>query len=105
MKAYVMTLPLGISRAREVNDIEGLRQVLGDFGFIDFNVSRTSETAYSIQISRTRIPEARGGVMDVEETVGGLVDDLLRLTVGHHVEFLGSDGGSSIKVRFTNNKK
>lgn len=105
MKAYTMTLPLGISRAREDEDIAGLRDVLGDFGFIDFNVSRTSPTTYSIRIQRSQVREARGGTMELDETVGGAVDDLLRLTYGEHVEFLGTDGGSSVKVRFTSKKK
>lgn len=91
MKAYVMTLPLGILRAREQADIEGLREVFGSFGSIDFNLSRTSNSAYSVSIKRSRTREARGGVIEIEETVGGLGGDRLGLTHGEQVAFLGND--------------
>jgi hypothetical protein len=99
-----MTLPLGISRARDDEDIDSLREVFGSFGFMDFNVSRTSKTTYSIRIKRSQVGEARGGTMELDETVGGMVDDLLRLTYSEHVEFLGTNGSSTVKVRFTSNK-
>ena len=104
MKAHEITLPLGISRAHETEDIEGLRNVLGRFEFIDFNVARISNSAYTIRIKRSRVPEAHGGTMELDETVGGLVGDLLRLTYGQHAELLGSDDSSTAKVRFTSHR-
>ena len=104
MQAFAMSLPLGISRTQEKTDLDELHKVFGRFGFIDFNVARTSEVTYSIRIKRSNVLTARSGSIDIEETVGGLVDDRLRLTYGEFVEILGPDSPSSVRVRFTSNK-
>jgi hypothetical protein len=103
MAVCVITLPVGISRAREKEDIKALREVFGDFEFIDFNVMSLAENAFSIRIKRSRVPKAGGGVMDVDETVGGLLFGRLRLTYGERVEFSQADP-DWVKVRFTSHE-
>ena len=97
----VIRLPLGISRAREKEEIEKLRSVFGSFEFIDFNLARVGEYAFSIRITRSRVPNAQNDVMEIDETVGGLRDDNLRLTYGEYVQFLERIG-SEVNVRFSN---
>ena len=101
-KAYVMTLPLGISRAWKEKDIKGLHDVLGNFKFIDFNVSRTSAIAYSIQIKRSS--KTRQNTIALDETVGGIFGDRLRLTYGEQIELLSTDGFSFVEVIFSCNE-
>lgn len=98
-----MYIPLGISRALVREDIEQLRAIFGNFEFIDFNLARIGKQAFSLRIKRSRVP-THGGAMDIDETVGGFVDDTLRLTYGERVEFLGLLG-SQINIRFTSFRK
>jgi len=98
-KSYEIELPLGISKVRSHEDINGLKEVMGDFGSIDFNISRTSREAFSIRIIRKRVPEARGDVIDIDETVSGLIDDMIRLTYGEYVQFISAR--SQVKIRFS----
>jgi hypothetical protein len=104
MKACVIEVCLGISRARTEEDLENLHEVLGSFEFIDFNLARVGERAFSLRIKRSRVPNAQQSVMTIDETVGGLLDDNLRLTYGEHVEFL-EHFGSAVRVRFTSWQK
>ncbi len=73
--------------------------MLGGFGTIDFNVSRTSAEALSIRIIRKGVPEARGDVMDMDETVSGLIEDQMRLTYGEYVQIIHVH--TQVRVRFS----
>tara|TARA_B100000745_G_C20152907_1_gene395203 strand:+ start:532 stop:840 length:309 start_codon:yes stop_codon:yes gene_type:complete len=88
MEKYRIFFPLGISRVKKEEDIKGLRDILGKFEFLGVNVSRTSETAFSISLNRTKVPTARSGLKDISETVGGLVGDSLRLMFGQKIKIL-----------------
>lgn len=88
MQNYTAKIPLGISRTRKEEEINALQTVLGDFEFIDFNLSRTSENAFSLRITRKGVPNAQYGRMEIDEVVGGLIGDPLRLTYGEQVAFL-----------------
>jgi len=104
MKACVIDLPLGISRARTDEDVGNLMDVLDRFEFIDFNLARVGERAFSLRITRSRVPNAQGDTMTIDETVGGLIGDSLRLTYGEHIELL-QHIGSVVRVCFTSGRK
>lgn len=85
--SHTMPVPLGISRVRDKTNIILLQEVLGQFENIDLNLAHISVDAFSLHISRSRVPTAQGDVMSFDETVGGMLGENLRLTYGQAVRF------------------
>lgn len=98
MKTCVVDVPLGISLALDAEDIQKLRHVFGAFALIEFNVARSSERAYTLQVIRRGVPSTRT-FRTVDDTVGGLLRDNLRLSEGVSVEFIEL-AGSRLRLQF-----
>ncbi len=96
MSSYTIVRPLGISTPTDEEDLLGLRQVLDVFSDITFSIMRVSYRAVQVRIQR------HGALplwcSTVDEVVGGLIGDTLRLS---HGETLSVNDANNQYVKMT----
>lgn len=96
-----LVLPLGVTHIQDRDaQLEMARKAFGGFVRMTFTVTRTSREAYQVQIHHHDVPTARGGRMDLDETVGGLIGDTHQLGYDRKLTFseVGADGSLTIEV-------